>query len=234
VTPDGGANEVGTVFKVTPAGKETVVYSFCSKTNCSDGYYPNGGLAMDNQGNLYGMAGYGGTNQQGVVFKVTPAGTQTVLYNFCSLANCTDGSEPSSSPILDDQGNLYGTTFSGGANNDENVCVDGCGTVFRLTPKGKETVLYSFCAVQDCEDGYSPDSSLMLDARGNLYGTTDGEALGGTVITAFKLSKKGMMSVLDYLDSESFWFVTDNDAHLYGTEQFSGANNAGEVFELAE
>src|SRR5271166_3728174 len=93
-TYNGGANNEGTVFKITPSGTLVWVYSFCSKTNCPDGALPVGGLIQYSDGNLYGTAGYGGANNRGTVFKITPSGTLTTLYSFCNLGSCADGALP--------------------------------------------------------------------------------------------------------------------------------------------
>jgi uncharacterized repeat protein (TIGR03803 family) len=135
----------GVVFKLTPRGKETVLYSFCAQGNCADGAQPFAGLVFDQKGNLYGTTYLGGASNGGVVFKLTPKGKYTVLYSFCSQSGRTDGEYPAAGLVFDPKGNLYGSTYNGGAYNA--YCSDyGCGVVFKLTPKGKYTVLYSFCA----------------------------------------------------------------------------------------
>ena len=174
----------GTVFKVTPAGKETVLYSFGSQSG--DGYYPEG-LIMDKKGNLYGTTGSGGANHNGTVFKMTPTGTETVLYSFCSQSGCSDGAWPQAGVIMDEKGNLYGTTIWGGNLSCPFGDGSGCGVAFRLTPAGKETVLYTLCSQSGCTDGASPYGGLIMDKEGNLYGTTNqGGAYGAG--TAFKVT----------------------------------------------
>jgi uncharacterized repeat protein (TIGR03803 family) len=104
ITVFGGANSAcgnglgcGTVFRITPAGKLTTLYSFCSQANCTDGAFPNAGLFLATNGNLYATTAYGGANTQGdgygTVFEITPSGKLTTLYSFCSQANCADGAE---------------------------------------------------------------------------------------------------------------------------------------------
>jgi uncharacterized repeat protein (TIGR03803 family) len=161
----GGADDQGTVFKVSPEGVETVLYSF---TGAADGGEPEGGLIFDHNGNIVGTTSKGGTTGNGTVFKVTRTGNETVLYSF---QGGTDGSVPPAGVIMDKKGRLYGTTYSGGAS--------GLGTVFKLS-SGKESILYSF---QGGTDGASPSSSLVQDSAGDLYGTTySGGAAGfGTV-----------------------------------------------------
>ena len=175
------------MFRLTPRGVETVLYSFCAQTNCADGALPEAAgpsLIVDKRGNLYGTTAAGGANNisfpggVGTVFELMPSGTETLLYSFCAQTNCTDGATPTAGLIMDKAGNLYGTTFHGGGTSDD-------GTVFELTHRGTETVLYSFCAQTDCGDGALPQAGLIMDKAGNLYGTTvQGGAnnfLGGVV-----------------------------------------------------
>jgi len=161
----------GVVFKLTPQGEETVLYSFCAKTTCADGASPYGGLVFDKKGNLYGTTLMGGAANRGTVFKLTPEGEETVLYGFCAKKSyCHDGENPYAGVVFDQKENLYGTTPLGGAYDGcDNT---GCGVVFELTPKGKETVLHSFCAQKGCDDGSLPYAELVFDKKGNLYGTT--------------------------------------------------------------
>jgi uncharacterized repeat protein (TIGR03803 family) len=176
-TLSGGAHDGGTVFKLTPTGTETVLYSFGSQSG--DGSNPYAGLVFDKTGNLYGATYSGGTNGGGTVFKLSPTGTETVLYSFGSQSG--DGSNPyGGSLVLDNNGNLYGTTVGGGAHGD--------GTVFKLTPTGTETVLYSFGSQSG--DGSKPWAGVVLDEKGNLYGTTQaGGAYGAGVV--FEVSLVG-------------------------------------------
>jgi uncharacterized repeat protein (TIGR03803 family) len=177
-TDQGGHKGRGTVFKVTPSGKEFVLYSFCRQTNCTDGAGP-AGVVLDRKGNLYGTTEDGGTNGGGTAFEVTPKGNETVLYNFCAQgSNCTDGLSPYAGVILDPKGNLYGTTYAGGDYAE--------GTIFKITPKRRETVLYSFCQNSPCLDGQNPLAGLILDSEGNLYGTTpSGGSAGSGVVFEF-------------------------------------------------
>ena len=152
----------GTIFKITPAGSLATVHHFCSEPGCADGDMPNQ-LVAASDGNFYGTAWAGGANGWGTVFKITPAGTLTTLYNFCSQASCTDGANPHEALIQATDGNLYGTTDSGGAS--------GYGSVFQVTLAGELTSLYSFCSQSGCPDGKLPNG-LVQDTDGNLYGTT--------------------------------------------------------------
>jgi uncharacterized repeat protein (TIGR03803 family) len=160
-----------------PSITEQTLYKFCAQSNCADGGPPNsagGRLIMDGAGNLYGTTTYGGANSGGTVFQLTPTSTgwsETVLYSFCSQSNCADGYEPNPGLMMDGSGNLYGTTYVGGA--------VGKGVVFQLTPSGtgwSEKVLYSFCSSILCADGQYPHAGLIMDGSGNLYGTTSGAA----------------------------------------------------------
>ncbi len=165
-TESGGANGAGTVFKVTPSGTFTLLYTFCSKSGCKDGGSPYAGLVQATDGNFYGTTVAGNVyNGAGTIFKITPSGTFTLLYTFCSKSGCKDGSSPYAGLIQATDGNLYGTTDFGGAN-----CLSdgGCGTVFKITPKGKLTTLHSF----DGTDGANPHAGLVQYTDGNLYGTT--------------------------------------------------------------
>ncbi len=164
-TPTGGdlacLYGCGTVFKVDTTGKETVLYSFTGKQALGDGANPSADLVPDAQGNLYGTTSSRGAYLYGTVFKVDTTGKETVLYSFIGTEG--DGANPVARLVQDTQGNLYGTTYGGGAHQH--------GTVFKLDTTGKETVLYSFTGGAD---GGSPESGLVLDAQGNLYGTTSG------------------------------------------------------------
>jgi uncharacterized repeat protein (TIGR03803 family) len=221
----------GVVFKLTPKGKYTVLYSFCAETNCADGASPKAGLVFDQRGNLYGTA-YGGEHDAGVVFRLTPKGKETVLYNFCEEQGCADGQDPEAAVVLDQKGNLYGTTAGGGEPR-------GGGVVFKLTPEGRETVLYSFCWQNDCADGTGPSAGLVFDQSGNMYGTTPngGEHDAGVV---FKLTPKGKETVLysfcgqrcAYGASPSAGLIFDQKGNLYGTTQEGGEDVAGVVFKI--
>ena len=149
----GGTFGYGTVYEVTPAGTESVLYSF---TGGADGSNPVGELVRDAGGNLYGTTTGGGT-VYGTVFKLSSDGTETVLHSF----NVTDGYYPATGLLRDQRGNLYGTTIFGGKYNK--------GTIYKVEKNGKESVLYSFTGQAD---GGSPDGALIRDKAGNLYGTT--------------------------------------------------------------
>jgi uncharacterized repeat protein (TIGR03803 family) len=177
-------------------GQYKVLWSFSGLPG--DGADPVSGLVSDHAGNLYGTTQYGGANDGGTVFELSPnadgSWAETILYNFCGDKNeghCNDGQYPTTGLILDRAGNLYGTTNNGGSTD----CLHnsyGCGTVFELSPSAgvwTETVLYSFCADTNCDDGYYPDSQLIFDGSGNLYSTTSSGGTGnGGYGTVFELS----------------------------------------------
>src|ERR1700690_3444815 len=183
----------GTVFKLS--GKtETVLYSFQGQP---EGAFPVGGLLRDKSGNLYGTTTEGGAYGYGAIFKLTGK-KETILYSFKGVP---DGSGPTGGLVEDAMGNFYGTTGNGGANPGNGGNPAGVGTVFKQDTKGNETVLYSFCSDLNCTDGdYPQDYGLIMDASGNLYGTTGAGGSGcsgglgcGTV---FELDKSGRESVL--------------------------------------
>jgi uncharacterized repeat protein (TIGR03803 family) len=221
----GGANNLGSVYTLAKDGTETVLYSFGTGI---DGANPEAGLIADAKGTLYGTTYYGGAQDRGTVFKITPKGKETVLYSFCpNYPHCTDGFNTSSGLILDSSGNLYGTTYAGGA--------DSLGVVFKVAQDGTETVLYSF---KGGNDGADPNAGLVADASGNFYGTTyDGGTSGlGTV---FKLAASGTESVLYSFAGGSDGaypfasLILDAKGNLYSTTYQGGSSNHGTVFKLA-
>lgn len=165
-TTDFGPNGQCTIFKMTSAGTVTVVASLPS------GSLPVGPLLQAMDGNFYGVTEDGGSSQSGTIFKMTPGGTLTTLYIFspCSPNGCTNGSQPQAGLIQGKDGNLYGTTGGGGANNG--------GTIFQLTPAGALTTLHSFARYAgDSTNGLNPEGTLLQAGNGTIYGTTNG---GGT------------------------------------------------------
>jgi uncharacterized repeat protein (TIGR03803 family) len=179
-TPDGvRGNEdtyAGSFYRMTASGKFTVLYQFCQNgTTCSDGYSPSP-VVQGADGNFYGTTSGGGGNEgqaQGTFFKITPDGTLTTLYAFCSQQpNCPTGAQPSA-VILATDGNFYGTTAIGG--NLASTCSShGCGTIFKITPAGELTTLYTFCSQANCADGSVPTAGLIQGTDGMLYGSTAG------------------------------------------------------------
>jgi len=219
----------GVVFRLGLHGQEKVLYSF---SGGSDGNTPQSNLVRDASGNLYGTTLFGGVDGWGVVFKLSRAGGETVLYSF---TDGSDGANPSSGLTTDASGNLYGTTFAGG---DTSSCSGfGCGVVYRVDPGGSETALYSFTGGSD---GMYPDSTLARDAMGNLYGTAEN---GGNSSCAdgcgvvFKLDSAGNETTLYSFsgpDGEypSGGLVRDTAGNLYGVTFLGGATGNGAVFQL--
>jgi len=244
-TPDGGTNQTGTVFKVTPTGTLTAIYSFCSY--CADGSNPQAGLVLGTDGNFYGAAASGGIATSpcssgdgcGTLFKITSKGTLTTLYQFCTVTNettCLDGEGPRAGLVQGTDGNFYGTTPGGGAG------IYAEGTVFKITPKGTLTTLYSFCAETNCTDGEEPMAGLVQATDGNFYGTTTrgGANFYGEV---FKISPSGKLTILHSFDltdgdGPASALVQGSDGNLYRTTSGGGSNDClqstcGTVFKIS-
>jgi uncharacterized repeat protein (TIGR03803 family) len=202
-TAYGGANcfstGCGTVFKITPKGVLTTLYSFCAQSSCSDGDYPYAGLIQAADGNFYGTTSQGGSNgHAGSIFKITSAGKLTTLYSFCSQTNCADGNYVTGGLIQGADGNFYGTTFSGGI-GDAQYCSGGCGTVFKLTPQGILTTLHNFSGYNI--EGSAPNAGLVQAKNGNFYGTTtSGGAFNTCSVgcngTVFEITPAGSLTTL--------------------------------------
>jgi len=224
-----GANLGGTVFRITPSGKLTVVYSFCAITACADGESPSS-LIQAKNGSFYGTTASGGANRSGTVFEVTPAGELTTLYNFCSLSGCADGFNALSGVIEGKDGNFYGTTEFGGITNAN--CPSGCGTVFKITPSGTLTTLHSF----DFTDGMQVQAGLVQGSNGKFYGTAnEGGADGyGTV---FEITSGGSFTTLHNFQwtdgaNPDGALIQGSNGTFYGTTSGGTNSNAGTVFEI--
>ena len=167
----GGANDGGTVFKITPKGLLTILNGFCTPFDCLDGHAPAAGVVQAIDGNLYGTTAFGGEWTWGTVFKVTPDGEVTTLHSFCSPSEC-DGEAVYPGIIQATDGNFYGMTSGG---------IGGWGTVFKITPQGVVTTLHSFSGV----DGGVPYGGLLQATNGILYGVTSqgGTNNGGVVFS---------------------------------------------------
>jgi uncharacterized repeat protein (TIGR03803 family) len=216
----------GLVFKLDPAGNETILHSF---TGGADGSIPAAGLLRDPAGNLYGTTEYGGQFGEGVVFEMPRGVGYKVLHAFTDL---NDGASPLASLIRDSAGNLYGTASSAGTGRH--------GVVFKLDAAGNETPLYSFTGGSD---GNYPYGALTRDAAGNLYGTTfqggDLSACPGGCGVIFKVEPAGGETVLySFTDSSDGAYpmaglVQDTQGNLYGTNTSGGAYvYYGVIFEL--
>jgi uncharacterized repeat protein (TIGR03803 family) len=166
-TSNGGANGYGVIFKVTPAGEETVIYTFNSKNNGC--FEPNNSLAIDTAGNLYGSTSHGGGEfGQGCVYRFSPDAALTVLHVFgANNSGTAGGAYPLAGVTLDAQGNIYGVTTLGG--------YDNAGTIYRITPTGQYTVLYSFTNGSDGAGNFA--SELAITPTGALLGV---DGVGGT------------------------------------------------------
>lgn len=237
---EGCSNGCGTVFKIAPDGSETVLHAF----DGSDGEYPQAGLIADKKGNLYGTTYLGGITSYcfnlgcGTIFKVSYDGTETVLYAFKGDPY-SDGYFPSAGLVADENGNFYGTTTRGGGNGD--ACDGyGCGTVFTLAPDGTETILFAFSGG---EDGDGPQGTLVRDAGGNLYGTTETNDGGDGYGTVFKIDPNGRETVLHGFSGHEdgryplAGLIADAQGDLYGTTIEGGGagcsgTGCGTVFKL--
>src|SRR5579859_6535958 len=233
----GGANNLGTVFKVTPAGVESVIYSFAGG---SDGSNPYAGLIQGSDGNFYGTTRNGGPSDAGTVFRVTLAGVETVLYSFAGPAG-SDGAQPQGGLIQATDGNFYGTTFRGGSSSGKAAAcsvvfsgnqLSGCGTVFKVTPAGVETVLYSFGAGSDGQNA----AGLIQGSDGNFFGTTQSGGSSGNG-TLFRCTPAGVEAVLYSFaggsdgSSPVAGVIQGSDGHFYGTTQTGGSSGNGTLFK---
>jgi uncharacterized repeat protein (TIGR03803 family) len=215
-----GGVGAGVVYKLDATGHETVLYTFPFGP---DGNFPTGGVILDSAGNLYGTTYQGGTSGQGLVYKLDPAGNETVLYNFAGLT----GEFPYAGVVRDSAGNLYGTTPSGGTLNG--------GVVYKLDTAGQATVLYNF---DGRANGGNPVAGVTLDSAGNLYGTTrNGGTVGRGVV--YKLDTGGKLTVLySFTGGADGGFpynaglILDSAGNLYGTTIGGGRGGAGVVYKV--
>jgi uncharacterized repeat protein (TIGR03803 family) len=226
-----GGSDNGTIFKVSKAGKETVLHSFAGYP--SDGANPTlAGVLMDKNGNLYGVTYFGGSGAGcpggcGAVYKLSKSGGYAVLHSF--TGGTTDGCYPYGTPVMDKNGNLYGTTVGCGSSN--------AGLVWRVSKKGTETVLHNFSG--GSSDGAYPEAGMIMDAQGNLYGDTTG---GGDLSCIFvdgngcgvvyELNTKGVVTVLHVFTGPDGAFpcgvlMRDANGAFYGTA--SGGGTGGGV-----
>jgi uncharacterized repeat protein (TIGR03803 family) len=283
VTYAGGANGQGTIFRITPSGTLTILYSFCPLTNCPDGKIPFAGLIQAVDGDWYGIT-WGGGNSGcgygcGTVFRMTPGGQLTTLYAFSddgnpagTLVQGRDGNlygtttaapgdnflstifeiSPSgsftnlyqfSNPagvyaglVLGTDGNFYGTSEIGGSNSTQD-CSQGCGTVFKSTPGGVVTTIYNFCSATDCVDGAGPNAPLIQATDGKFYGTTQSGGTSGSGGTIFSISTTGTFLSLFSFDGADgngpqAGLLQHTNGVLYGTAFGGGTSNDGTIFSL--
>jgi uncharacterized repeat protein (TIGR03803 family) len=224
VTVIGGTNGAGTVFRISPSGVFTDLYSF---TGGSDGGNPVGGLVQGNDGNFYGTTVGGGTNGEGTVFQISPDGTLTTLHAF----NNNDGSAPTAELAQGTDGNFYGATIRGPLS-------PYLGTVFRISPSGNFTSLHQFTGAGD---GCEPWAGLVQGSDGNFYGTTylpyDVETGNGTL---FRISPSGNFTNLySFPGAPGFGadpvggLVQGTDGNFYGTAAYGGGDLRGNIFKLS-
>jgi uncharacterized repeat protein (TIGR03803 family) len=207
-----GGSGCGTVFKMTSTGNLTTIYNFAG----TDGANPFAGLIQATNGKFYGITPRGGANfGGGTIFTITPHGQLTTLYSFCAQIYCNDGNGPYGGLVQARNGNFYGTAYGGGANNG--------GTVFTITPQGRLTVLYNFCAQTNCPGGYSPAAGLIQATDGNFYGTT-------SVGTVVEITPGGTLTTLHRFDGAEGYLIYGGllqatNGKFYGTTSGGGITN---------
>jgi uncharacterized repeat protein (TIGR03803 family) len=211
----------GGVFKITPAGIFTVLHGFSA---ADAGQNPASGLTLGTAGNFYGTT----LNccELGTIFKMSPSGTVATLYTF---TGGTDGKIPYAPPIQGIDGNFYGTASQGGSN--------GLGTVYKITPSGTFTTLYSFCSQTNCTDGLSPFAPMVQATNGSFYGTAAGGGCGSNFGSVFKITASGAFTTLFSFDNthgnQPFAPVIQGaDGNFYGTTKCGGVSNLGVVFKM--
>ena len=226
-TSQGGANGYGSIFKMEPQGGLTTLYSFCAEKLCKDGAYPNG-LVQATDGNFYGTTEVYGASACGTVFKITPGGTLTTLYRF----EYTDGAgcSPYGTLVQATNGLFYGTTTLGGRLD---LCDSGCGTVFKITPKGRLTTLHSF----DITDGANPYDGLVQATDGNFYGTTNQDGANIYFGTVFEITAGGILTTLHSFDGTDGMYsyaslLQATNGLFYGTTHGSSISY-GTIFTLS-
>jgi uncharacterized repeat protein (TIGR03803 family) len=243
----------GTIVKITPAGVFSVLYSFpydSSNNSAPNGVNPQAGLLQGPDGNFYGVAAYGGTGGDfcgtnveifgcGTAFKVTPGGVFTTLHNFCGGNGCgslaTDGAAPIGRLAIGSDGNLYGTTQSGGIYQGHY----NSGTIFRVSLSGAYQIMHIFTGANGAGDGENPAAGLTFASDGNFYGTTE---FGGTsgFGTVFRMNLAGTVTILQsfaQFDPNGAQpmgaLIQASDGNLYGTCYSGGANGWGTVFRIS-
>jgi uncharacterized repeat protein (TIGR03803 family) len=246
-TAGGGGSEAvgggGTIFKFSPSGAETVLYSFGLLAGDADGEAPQAPPVPATNGNFYGTSvgnsgGCGGGNGTcGVAYKITPGGALTIIYDFCSVgvgqSFCLDGTTTEGALVLASNGDLYGTNQVYGTY--------GNGTLFKITPGGALTTLHSFCAIIQndyCTDGEPPYSALVQGTDGKLYGTT---TYGGTINagTIFSITQGGTFTTLHSFGTDGDLgalpkapLVQGADGNFYGTTAGGGSTGYGSFFTM--
>jgi uncharacterized repeat protein (TIGR03803 family) len=222
-TPYGGVE--GMIYKLDRAGQETTLYSF---EGAPGGTKPVAGVALDSAGNLYGATQLGGAANWGAVYKLDSASHETPLYSFTGGA---DGAFPESSPVLDSQGNVYGTTLKGGSAYG----TSGLGVVYKIGASGQETVLHTFTGGGD---GEYP-SAVVFDPAGNLYGAAGGGKLGGAdgAGVIYRLSPDGQQTIVYTFTggadgSGPVDVVLDSVGNIYGSTYGGGTAGFGVIYRV--
>jgi len=227
VATQGGSANKGTFYKITPSGTMTILHNFGDGTVTNDGRAPDSNMVMDSSGNFYGTTGAGGPVDGGTVFKITAAGSETILHIF--VGGTGDGGSPLAGLVRGTDGNFYGTTFEGGSAGD--------GVIFKVTPTRTFTLLHSFTGTTS--DGNFPDAALIQATDGQFYGTTTegGSANKGIV---FKITSTGTFTLLhsfgtftnDGINPQAALFQSV-DGNFYGTTANGGSgSNAGIAFKM--
>ena len=226
----------GTVFKITSKGVFTLLYQFCSVSDCADGELPEGELVQGLDGRFYGTTEGGGADGNGSVFRITSTGGFTTTHSFCGFSGCGDGAFPYAGLALGNDGNFYATNHSSGTND--------WGTFFQVTPGGTVTTLYNFCVSTNCADGGYPGSGLVQGRDGNFYGTT---AEGGIAFsqcangcgTIFKVTPAGVLTTLHQFDVKDGYLTLDTaslvqgtDGNFYGTTGNGGTFKKGSIYQI--
>jgi uncharacterized repeat protein (TIGR03803 family) len=231
VTFGGGPSDsFGTIYQITNSGVLTTLYTFCQLSECADGDVPWGGMVQALNGTLYGTTVGGGAHSGGTVFDIkTTGGTPSILYSFCSLSECADGTAPQANLIQGTDGNFYGSTYDGGE-------FTYYGNAFKVTPTGVFTSLHSF----DGTDGDEPIGGLSQATDGNFYGTTQVDGANGYG-TVYKITSSGTLTTLyNFCVSSSCpdgsipedSLVQGTDGNLYGTTFSGGAFGEGTIFSI--
>ena len=225
----GGNSNLGTIFRLTAGGTFSTLVHCTSAT----GTGPKAALLQAGDGNLYGTTSAGGTGSSGAIFKMTTAGVLTVLTNFTGTLSTAYGSGCQSSLIQASDGNLYGTTSSGGANS--------LGTVFKVTTAGVFTNLLSFTGTTGAFLGSNPQAAPVQGADGLLYGTTNAGGTGGFG-SVFKVTTAGTFTSLVSFTgttgvalgsgSQSTLLQWATDGNFYGTTSGGGTNSSGTIFKI--
>lgn len=243
ITPEGGTNGAGTIFKITPAGSLSTLFSFPGNESS---IVPTGGLIQADDGNLYGTSSVGGVDDSGTVFKITTSGVVSILHSFSKVDKDdknADGARPSDGLTEGKDGDLYGRTRRGG--------MYGLGTVFKITTTGTLSSLYSF-SNNDTAPGL-PSGGLIQGNDGNLYGTIENGGINRSG-AVFTITTTGVFKTLHSLSKiapcpssnpdapcpfknvdgahPDSGLIQGKDGNLYGSAESGGVNGSGTVFKI--